>query len=73
MLERAFDAGVPAAWVTGDEVYGVWELRRYLEQRRRPYVLAVRANQHVWSGIGQATVATMADALPRRDWHRITI
>jgi SRSO17 transposase len=38
MLERAFAAGVPAAWVTGDEVYGSdGGLRRWLEGKRRPY------------------------------------
>lgn len=74
MLERAFAAGVPAAWVTGDEVYGGdGGLRRWLEGERRPYVLAVRANQYVWVGIRQATVAALAEALPKRSWHRITI
>jgi SRSO17 transposase len=73
MLERAFAAGVPAAWVTGDEVYGTWELRRWLEDERRPYVLAVRANQHAWSGFRQATVAALAKELSKRSWHRITI
>jgi SRSO17 transposase len=73
MLERAFAAGVPAAWVTGDEVYGTWELRRWLEDERRPYVLAVRANQYVWSGPRQSTVAALAKALPKRSWHKITI
>src|SRR3954451_19402786 len=34
MLERAFDAGVPASWVTGEEVYGQsTKLRRWLEER----------------------------------------
>src|SRR4051812_19626504 len=38
MLARAFAAGVPAAWVTGDEVYGGdGGLRRWLEGERRPY------------------------------------
>jgi SRSO17 transposase len=73
MLERAFAAGVPAAWVTGDEVYGTWELRRWLEDERRPYVLAVRANQYAWSGSRQSTVAALAKALPKRAWHKITI
>src|SRR4051794_11186389 len=51
MLARAFAAGVPAAWVTGDEVYGSdGRLRRRLEEQRRPYVLAVRSNQYVWVG-----------------------
>lgn len=74
MLERAFAAGVPAAWVTGDEVYGSdGGLRRWLESERRPYVLAVRANQHVWVGFRQSTVVALAKALPKRAWHTITI
>jgi SRSO17 transposase len=73
MLERAFAAVVPAAWVTGDEVYGTWELRRWLEDQKRPYVLAVRANQYVWSGPRQSTVAALAKELPGRAWHKITI
>jgi SRSO17 transposase len=73
MLERAFAAGVPAAWVTGDEVYGAWELRRWLEEQGRPYVLAVRANQYVSVGSRQSAVAALAGALPKRAWHAITI
>jgi SRSO17 transposase len=74
MLERAFKAGVPAAWVTGDEVYGSdGGLRRWLEGERRPDVLAVRANQYVWAGFRQPTVAALAKALPKRAWHKITI
>lgn len=73
MLERAFAAGVPAAWVVGDEVYGAWELRRWLEGEKRPYVLAVRSNQYVWAGPRQSTVAALAGALPGRAWHKITI
>src|SRR3954463_10982502 len=72
MLERAFAAGVPAAWVTGDEVYGGdGGLRRWLESERRPYVLAVRANQYVRLGLRQGTVAPLAKALPKRAWHKI--
>ena len=74
MLARTFAAGVPAAWVTGDEVYGSdGGLRRWLESERRPYVLAVRANQYVWAGFRQPTVAALAEALPKRAWHKITI
>lgn len=74
MLERAFKAGVPSAWVTGDEVYGGdGNLRRWLEQERRPYVLAVRENQHVWQGFKQSQVGAVVAALPKRAWHKITI
>ena len=74
MLTRAFAAGVPAAWVTGEEVYGSdGGLRRWLEGEGRPSVLAVRANQYVWAGSRQATVAALAKSLPKRAWHKITI
>jgi SRSO17 transposase len=74
MLERAFAAGVPSAWVTGDEVYGSdWGLRRWLEEEGRPYVLAVRGNPYVWAGLGQVTAAALAASLPKRSWHAITI
>jgi SRSO17 transposase len=37
MLERALDAGVPAGWVTADEVYGGSPtLHAWLEPRRLP-------------------------------------
>ncbi len=74
MLQRSFAAGVPAAWVTGDEVYGSdGGLRRWLEGEGRPYVLAVRANQYVWVGSRQAKVAALAKSLPKRAWHKVTI
>lgn len=42
MISRALDAGTPAAWVTGDEVYGADPgLRADLQARRIGYVLAV--------------------------------
>src|SRR5438067_13348228 len=46
LLERALEAGVPAAWVTADAVYGSdGKLRRALEARGQAYVLAVRSNE----------------------------
>jgi SRSO17 transposase len=48
MLERALDAGVPVAWVTGDEAYGGdARLRLWLEACQVPHVLAVKRTQHV--------------------------
>ncbi len=42
MLERAFDAAVPAAWVAGESVYGDHrQLREWLEERTQAYVLTV--------------------------------
>ena len=50
MLERALESGVPFGWVTGDEVYGNdRNLRRWLERRDVPHVLAVRSNEQLWA------------------------
>jgi len=60
MICRALDAGVPAAWVAGDEVYGANpKLRAELERRGIGYVLAVACDHPV--GFGGAT--RPADAL----------
>ena len=42
LLERAFNAKVPAAWVTGDSVYGDdRRLRLWLEAQAQAHVMAV--------------------------------
>src|SRR5918995_1820115 len=54
MLERALDAGVPAAWVTADEVYGGSPtLRQWLEGRGLWHVLAGKGTQLLAGGGGQ--------------------
>jgi SRSO17 transposase len=78
MLQRALDGGVPAAWVSGDEVYGSdSKLRRALEERGERYVLAVRSNEAVstWPpyGIpGQTRVAAVAATMPTDAWQRLS-
>src|SRR4051794_27081283 len=48
LIERALDAGVPAGWVTADEVYGADpHLRTQLEGRRIGYVLAIAGNRRL--------------------------
>jgi SRSO17 transposase len=48
MLERAFAAGIPCAWVVGDSVYGAdYRLRRLIEGHERGYVLTVTSAQHL--------------------------
>jgi SRSO17 transposase len=48
MLARAFAAGVPCSWVTGDSVYGAdHALRRTIEASGRGYVLAVTSAHHL--------------------------
>ena len=53
MLERAFDANVPAASVTGGETYGAdGKLRRWLVARGRSYVLAEGRSSKLPRGAG---------------------
>jgi SRSO17 transposase len=78
LLERALEAGVPAAWVTADAVYGsAGKLRRALEARGQAYVLAVRSNEQptTWPPYGppgQVAVAALAAAVPAADWQRLS-
>jgi SRSO17 transposase len=69
MLERAFRAGVPCAWVTGDTVYGAdYALRRGIERARRGYVLAVTSAQR----LGFKPVADWLEDVPGRAWRRLS-
>jgi SRSO17 transposase len=75
MLERALDAGVPAAWVTGDEIYGGdRRLRLWLEERQMPHVLAVKSTEPRWTRTPWRQVAakTLAAAIPAGDWERLS-
>jgi hypothetical protein len=74
MLERALDAGVPAGWVTADEVYGNSPtLRGWLEGRQLPYVLAVKATEPLPSPRGPSTsAARLAEQIPSACWLRIS-
>jgi SRSO17 transposase len=74
MLERAFAANVPAAWVTGDEVYGNdGGLRRWLEAQERPYVLAVACSHAVWQDGVQVRVDAVVADIPGDGWQRIDV
>lgn len=74
MLERALDAGVPAAWVTADSIYGeVKSLRVWLEARPIGYVLAVSGKDTVvgpdWR---QRRIRTYLAAPPGDGWQRLS-
>ena len=71
MLERAFAAEVPAAWVTGDCVYGDnRRLRQWLEEQERAYVLAVSGKEWVEVEGGHCPVKAVLAALPAEGWTR---
>ena len=71
MIVRALDAGTPAAWVTGDEVYGADPgLRADLEHRHIGYVLAVAVSHRVATAAGTCQARQIAARLPRRACQR---
>jgi SRSO17 transposase len=71
MISRALDAGTPASWVTGDEVYGADpHLRADLERRQVGYVLAVAASHTVATAAGTCAARQLAARLPRQAWQR---
>ncbi len=75
MLERALDAGGPAAWVTGYEIYGGdRRLRLWLEERQVPHVLAVKSTEPLWPRTPWRQVAakTLVGAIPDSEWERLS-
>jgi SRSO17 transposase len=69
MLERAFAAGVPCAWVVGDSVYGRdHRLRRSIAQHGRGYVLEVSRGQR----LGFTRVEAWAAQFAPGAWQRLS-
>jgi SRSO17 transposase len=73
MLTRALRAGVPAPWVTGDEVYGADPaLRTELEIQQVGYVLAIGCDRRIPTAVGPMRADEIAAGLPRRAWQRLS-
>ena len=69
MITRAVQAGVPAAWVAGDEVYGADPvLRRTVREHGLGYVLQVAANRRVPTHAGPIRVDALPALLPETAW-----
>lgn len=73
LIAAALDAGAPCRWVLADALYGGdYRLRRMLEERRQPYVLAVRSNHHLrfvsQEGFIETDPKTLAEDLPAGAW-----
>jgi SRSO17 transposase len=73
MVCRALEAGVPAAWVTGDEVYGANpRLRAELEARGVGYVLAVACDHPVRAGGATHRADALLERIPSRAWQQVS-
>jgi SRSO17 transposase len=71
MLERAFEGGLPARWVTADEAYGKdVKFRAWLQRRHIGYVVAVACNQTIPTEGGKARADTLAARAPQAAWKR---
>jgi SRSO17 transposase len=66
MLARAFAAGVPVSWVSGDGDDGAF--RRWLVAENHPYVLAVSAHHPLWQSGTQERADHLIAALPPAAW-----
>jgi SRSO17 transposase len=70
MITRALDAGVEAAWVTGDEVYGnASTLRADIAERGLGFVMAIAKTHPITTGIGTRHAVDYA-VRPALRWHR---
>ena len=74
MIGRALQAGAACSWVAADEVYGNnGKLRKWLEERRLGYVLAIASDQRMrWPDHEQRRVDAIAQSLPKRAWKRLS-
>ena len=74
MLDRVLEAGVPAGWVTAEEVYGADRgLRGWLEARQLAYVLAVKRTEPLTLPSGPPVpAARLAARIPPACWLRVS-
>jgi len=71
MITRAVQAGVPAQWVAGDEVYGADPLlRKAIREHGLGYVLQVAANRRVPTHAGSVRIDQLAAGMPDSAWQR---
>jgi SRSO17 transposase len=73
MVGRALAAKVPAAWLTADEVYGSdYNFRRFCEENRLNYVVAISSATHLAVGLKRQAVRKHLSEIPADAWHRLS-
>jgi SRSO17 transposase len=73
MVARALAAKIPVAWLTADEVYGSdYKFRRFCEENRLNYVLAISSGTHLAVGLKRQAVGKHLAEIPADAWHRLS-
>jgi SRSO17 transposase len=73
MLTRTLDAGLPACWVTADEIYGSdSRFREFLQRQRLNYVVAISCQTHLYYQGLRTRVDEHVTAFGRRMWKRLS-
>jgi SRSO17 transposase len=69
MIQKATESNVPYTWVTGDCVYGdCRDIRMWLENKRKCYVMNVSGKEYVWQGFKQNSISGILKNLPAEGW-----
>jgi SRSO17 transposase len=73
MLERAFEADVPASWVVADSFYGrSHDFRSWLEKRGCPYAVMVpKTNAVRYRGRRRKKIERLVERLPEDAWASV--
>ncbi len=72
MLERAFEAGVPARWVVADSFYGrSHAFRAWLEEREQPYAVMVPKTNAVPLGGRKEKIEQLAGRMPEDAYSEV--
>lgn len=73
LLERAFIAGVPPQWVTGDAIYGDdRRLREWLDHRKEWYILGVTRDEMLYYDGARQRYDEIAARLPVQAWQQLS-
>ena len=73
MPERTLDAGIPAKWITADEVYGSdYRFRQFCEDRGLGYVVAISSQARLFLNGRRTRVDEHVGQIPKRAWRRLS-
>lgn len=68
-LDMIKNANIPYRWMAGDSVYGDYtDIRTFLEEERKNYVLSVSGKAYVWIGYAQKSIKSIIENLPVDGW-----